>query len=76
MAHSHPTMLKNIELTIDIGEYPLKISIPKETTVKAITAIIRDYKEIHQEYGPTNSEFLCLASADDNPLIDFLLVKW
>jgi hypothetical protein len=67
--------LDNIDFLISIGEFKLRLSLPKNTTVVGLTTIVRGYEALHQEYGPQGHSFLGLGSLNCNPFLDFWLTQ-
>jgi len=65
----------NIEFLVSIGEFKLRLSLPKNTTVGGLVSIVQGYEALHNEYGPHGTTFLGLASAVMNPLLDYWLTQ-
>ena len=68
---------ENIEFFVSIGEFKLRLSLPKHTTVGGLIAIVKGYDVLHQEYGPQGMPFIGLGSshAHAHPLIDYWLTQ-
>lgn len=66
---------ENIEFLISIGEFKLRLSLPKHTTVGGLIAIVRGYDALHNEYGPQGMPFMGLASAHIHPFVDYWLTQ-
>lgn len=67
--------MENIEFLISIGEFKLRLSLPKHTTVAGLVAIVRGYDALHAEYGPQGMPFMGLGSTHTYPLLDFWLTQ-
>lgn len=65
--------LDNIDFLVSIGEFKLRLSLPKNTTVSGLIAIVRGYDALHDEYGPQGQHFMGLAALHTNALLDYWL---
>ena len=67
--------MENIEFLISVGEFKLRLSLPKHTTVGGLVAVVRGYEALHNDYGPQGMPFLGLASLHTHPLLDYWLTQ-
>lgn len=75
-SHRNKThILDNIEFLIAIGEFKLRLSLPKNTTVQGLLSVVRGYEALHDEYGPQGSHFLGLAAQHTHPILDYWLCQ-
>jgi len=71
--NSKTKTLDNIEFLISIGEFKLRLSLPKNTTVAGLITIVKGYDALHQEYGPQGQPFIGLAAYHTNAFLDYWL---
>ena len=67
--------IENIDFIIRVGEYPLCLSLPRHTKVGGLIAIVKDYEDLHYEYGPIGQPFIGLGANGLNPLLDYWLTQ-
>jgi hypothetical protein len=65
--------LDNIEFLISIGDFKLRLSLPKNTTVQGLLAVVRGYEALHEEYAPQGMHFMGLGAQHPHPLLDYWL---
>ncbi len=67
--------MENIEFLISIGDFKLRLSLPKHTSVAGLLSIVRGYEALHNEHGPQGMPFMGLASQHPHPLLDYWLLQ-
>lgn len=67
-------IIENIEFLVSIGDFKLRLSLPKHTTVAGLINIVRAY-DFHNDYGPQGMPFVGLASSHTHPLLDYWLTQ-
>lgn len=65
--------LDNIEFFISIGEFKLRLSLPKNTSVSGLITIVKGYDALHMEYGPQGQTFIGLGAYHTNAFLDYWL---
>jgi hypothetical protein len=73
--NSKARTLDNIDFLVSIGDFKLRLSLPKNTTVAGLITIVKGYEALHQEYGPQGQSFLGLGSPNCNPFLDYWLTQ-
>lgn len=73
LASRHFDQLRLIDVIIEIGDYKISLSLPKDIKVEELIRIVEGYEKVHKEYGPLGSPFLGLATVDGNEVIDYWL---
>lgn len=73
--NSKARTLDNLEFHVSIGDFKLRLSLPKNTTVAGLITIVKGYEALHQDYGPQGQPFLGLGASNCNPFLDYWLTQ-